>query len=185
MSVFIVRIGVLVLVSILLWLAAWSGRRFVEGQRRRALTAAPVGVSAKVDGVDSHSNPSSVRILAFSSADCHQCHQLQTPALQRVLEARGTGVSIVEVDAPNSPELTRRYRVLTVPTTVILDATGHAHAVNYGFASTQRLLEQVDEVLVQVPEVVPPWPEREVSSLPSFFSRPLPQATGGTRQALE
>jgi hypothetical protein len=33
-----------------------------------------------------------------------------------------------------------------VPTTVVLDATGRARAVNYGFTNTQRLLEQVDEV---------------------------------------
>lgn len=151
MPVFIIRMGVLILVSILLCLAAWSGRRFVDRQRRRALAAAETFVSTNAAGVDSHSNPPLVRILAFSSADCHQCHLLQTPALQRVLEAKGAGVSIVEVDAPSSPELTWRYRVFTVPTTVILDATGHAHAVNYGFANTRRLLEQVDEVLAQVP----------------------------------
>jgi hypothetical protein len=64
-----------------------------------------------------------------------------------VLEARGLTVAVVEVDASTSPELTQHYRVLTVPTTVVLDAMGHAHAVNYGFATTQRLIEQVDEVL--------------------------------------
>jgi thioredoxin-like negative regulator of GroEL len=88
-----------------------------------------------------------VRILAFSSADCHQCHQLQAPALQRVLEARGKSVSVIEIDAPSSPELTQRYQVLTVPTTVVLDAKGQAHAINYGFANTKRLLEQIDEIL--------------------------------------
>ena len=147
MSGFIVRIGVLVLVSLLLWLIVWSGRRFVEVQRRLALAAAPVKVSTGTDVVDVHSNSTPVRILAFSSADCHQCHRLQTPALQRVVQARGSDVSVLDVDATSSPELTQRYRVLTVPTTVILDATGHAHAVNYGFANTQHLLEQVDEVL--------------------------------------
>jgi thioredoxin-like negative regulator of GroEL len=100
---------------------------------------------------DANSSLSLVRILVFSSADCHQCHELQIPALQRVLEARGTKVSVAEVDAPNSPDLTQRYRVLTVPTTVVMDAQGRAHAVNYGFANTQRLLEQVDEVLAKVP----------------------------------
>ena len=147
----IVRVGMLVLVSMLLWLVTWSGRRFVEVQRRRALAAAPLVVSTGSDEVDVHSNLSPVRILAFSSADCHQCHQLQAPALQRVQEARGRDVSVLEVDAPSSPELTQRYRVLTLPTTVVLDASGYAHAVNYGFANTQRLLEQVDEVLAQVP----------------------------------
>jgi hypothetical protein len=146
----IVRIGVLVLVSMLLWLVTWAGRRFVEVQRRRALAAAPLIVSTGSDEVGVHSNPSPVRILAFSSADCLQCHQLQMPALQRVQEARGRDVSVLEVDAPSSPELTQRYRVLTLPTTVVLEATGRAHAVNYGFANTERLLEQVDEILAQI-----------------------------------
>ncbi len=149
MPVFMVRIGVLVLVTILLWLLVWSGRRFVEAQRRRVLAAAPI-TSGSVD-VDANSSLSLVRILAFSSADCRQCHELQIPALQRVLEARGTKVSVAEVDAPNSPDLTQRFRVLTVPSTVVMDAKGRAHAVNYGFANTQRLLDQVDEVLAQVP----------------------------------
>jgi len=151
MPVFILRIGLLILVSALIWFLAWSGRRFVALQRRRALAATAVVVSTTTDDLDGHANASPVRILAFSSVDCHQCHLLQTPALQRVREARGANVTVVEVDAPNSPELTQRYRVLTVPTTVVLDASGRAHALNYGFANTQRLLEQVDEVLAQVP----------------------------------
>lgn len=148
MLMFIVRIGVLVLVTTLLWLSVWSGRRFVGRQRRYALAATPVSLG---NDVYANSSLSLVRILAFSSADCRQCHELQIPALQRVLEARGTKVSVAEVDAPNSPELTQRYRVLTLPSTVVMDAQGHAHAVNYGFANTQRLLEQVDEVLARVP----------------------------------
>lgn len=148
MPMFITRAGVLVLVTILLWLLVWSGRRFVGMQRRLALAAAPMTPGLDVDDTTSLSL---VRILAFSSDDCRQCHELQIPALQRVLEARGTKVSVAEVDAPNSPELTQRYRVLTVPSTVVMDAQGRARAVNYGFANTQRLLEQVDEVLAQVP----------------------------------
>ena len=148
MSMFILRIGVLVLVSILLWLIVWSGRRFVEAQRRRALAATPI-VSGPNDG-DANPGLSLVRILAFSSADCRQCHELQIPALQRVLDARGSKVSVAEVDAPNSPDLTQRFRVPTLPSTVVMDAAGRAHAVNYGFANTQRLLDQVDEVLAQV-----------------------------------
>ncbi len=43
MPMFIVRIGVLVLVTALLWLLVWSGRRFVGMQRRLALAATPSG----------------------------------------------------------------------------------------------------------------------------------------------
>jgi len=147
MSVFLVRVGVLVFVSILLFLVVWSGRRFVEAQRRRALATIPLAFGGDVDA---NASLSQVRILAFSSDDCRQCHEMQIPALQRVLDARGSKVSIAEVDAPNSPDLTQRYRILTLPSTVIMDAAGRAHAVNYGFANTQRLLDQVDEVLAQV-----------------------------------
>ena len=148
MFVFLVRVGVLIFVSILLWLVVWSGRRFVETQRRRALAAVPL--TSGSGGIDAHASLSQVRILAFSSDDCRQCHEMQIPALQRVLDARGSKVSVAEVDAPNSPDLTQRYRILTLPSTVIMDAAGRAHAVNYGFANTQRLLDQVDEVLAQV-----------------------------------
>jgi len=147
MTVFLVRVGVLVLVSIMLLLVVWSGRRFVEAQRRRALAAVPL--SSRGD-TNADASLSLVRILAFSSDDCRQCHEMQIPALQRVLDARGSMVSVAEVDTPNSPDLAQRYRILTLPSTVIMDAAGRAHAVNYGFANTQRLLDQVDEVLAQV-----------------------------------
>jgi hypothetical protein len=147
MTVFLVRAVVLVLVSMLLLLIVWSGHRFVEVQRRHALAAVPL----TSDGdMDVHASLSLVRILAFSSDDCRQCHEMQIPALQRVLDARGSKVSVAEIDAPNSPDLTQRYRILTLPSTVIMDAAGRTHAVNYGFANTQRLLDQVDEILAQV-----------------------------------
>jgi Thioredoxin len=145
MNELLVRAGALVLVSILVGLIVWSGRRFVESQRGRALAAVPLKT-----GVGANASLSQVRILAFSSDDCRQCHEMQIPALQRVLDARGSKVSVAEVDAPNSPDLTQRYRIMTLPSTVIMDAAGRPHAVNYGFANTQRLLEQVDEVLAQV-----------------------------------
>ena len=56
---------------------------------------------------------------------------------------------VVDVDAPSEQELVQTYHVMTVPSTVILDARGQAQAINYGFANTQRLLTQIDEVLAQ------------------------------------
>jgi thioredoxin-related protein len=163
----IVRLEVLILLSLLLFLLVRSGQQFVELQRRRALTAPPLdssmsmmesspiyreGHSAFQNHAPTDQNPDvhSVRILAFSSPDCKQCHQLQTPALRRVQEIHGANVTIVEIDAPGRPDLVHQYHVLTVPTTVILDPSGHALAVNYGFANTQRLLEQVDTALSSI-----------------------------------
>lgn len=144
----LIRASILILVGLAIWLIIWLGRHFVETQRQRALAAPPPLTVSKGSSAEMAHNQADVRILAFSSADCSQCHQLQDPALKRIVEARRDKVMIVDVDAPNEPELTDRYRVLTVPSTVVLDAAGHAHAVNYGFANTQKLLEQVDEILV-------------------------------------
>ena len=144
MGELIIRLGILAAVGIVTALLVWGGRRYVEAQRRRALAARTFdynNVAVLEDG------QASIRILAFSSADCRQCHQLQEPALKRVQQARGDVVRVVEGDATSDEQLVQRYHVLTVPSTVILDAAGNAQAVNYGFANTRRLLEQVDAAL--------------------------------------
>lgn len=148
MNDIMLRMGVLALLSVAIWGAVWVGRRYVAEQRRRVLAAVPSadGADVHLDGAGA-ADGAGVRILAFSSDDCAQCHRLQAPALRRVIEARGDAVAVVDVDAPQAPDLTKRYNVLTVPTTVVLDALGRARAVNYGFANVQKLLDQVDEVL--------------------------------------
>ena len=152
----VARIGVLALLSVAVWGAVWLGQHYVEQQRRQALAAAPS--AERLTGGDGDGTSVGVRILAFSSDDCAQCHRLQTPALRRVLEARGDAVTVVDVDAPSAPDLTKRYNVLTVPTTVVLDATGRARAVNYGFAHVQKLLDQVDAILSAPDESAIPVP---------------------------
>ncbi len=145
----LLRLGIVLLVGILAWLLVRIGKNFVEKQRQRALVAAPLATQTTASDQAAEQMVSPVRILAFSSEDCRQCHQLQAPALQRVLSARGEAVEVVEVDATTDTTLVQAYHILTVPSTVILDATGQAQAVNYGFANTQRLLQQIDDVLTK------------------------------------
>jgi thioredoxin 1 len=150
-----IRLVVFILIVVLLWSVTWAGHTFVEMRRRQALAAAPLDTTAlgRSDEADSifatTSGTAQVRILAFQSDDCRQCQTLQAPALKRVQKACGDSVLVLEIDAPGAPELTQHYRVLTLPTTVVLDANGNARAVNYGFAPAQRLLEQVHALLPQ------------------------------------
>lgn len=154
------RLGGVLLLALLTWAAVAAARRFVERNRRRVLSAAvplPEAIGSAAEGaavgdaaVEEDAAAESgraVRILAFGSEECAQCHRLQAPALRRVEAARGSAVAVVEIDAPSAPELTSRYRVLTLPTTVVLDGAGRARAINYGFANSERLLEQVDALL--------------------------------------
>jgi len=164
MQELVLRLGVLLLTCVVVWLLVQLSRRFIEAQRQKALAAAPLrarsvpyndnnAVNGQANSVVSEQSPEiapyTIRILAFSSADCHQCHSLQAPALQRVVAARGDTVTVVDVDATTERDLVQAYHVMTVPSTVILDAAGQAQAVNYGFAHTQRLLTQIDQVLAQ------------------------------------
>lgn len=137
----LIRLGMLVLALLLIAALVWGGRLFVERQRRLALCAAPLAG----DLLSQHE--SKIRILAFSSAACTQCHTLQQPALRRLQALRGGEIDVVEIDAPGSPELAGHYRILTVPSTVLLNPAGEAFAVNYGFANLNKLQQQIDASL--------------------------------------
>lgn len=134
-----ILLGLLLAIGIVVALARWQiGRR-----QARVLATAPALTLFPVSAGDA----APVRILVFSSDDCAQCHRLQAPAIQKVLAARGSSIAITEVDAPSSPELTERYQILTLPSTAILDSAGKTRAINYGFANSAKLLQQVDSVL--------------------------------------
>lgn len=141
----VLRLGIIVAVALATWLAVILVRAYAELRKRQVLAAAPSDDLPGVPGMTPLD--AGIRVLAFSSEDCSPCHTLQRPALDRLLTERRGQVSVVEIDAPSSPELTQRYAVLTVPTTVVLDASGKAHAVNYGFAPMGKLLAQVDAAL--------------------------------------
>ena len=132
----LLRLAILALALVLIAVLVWGGRFFVARQKRLALAGGLFGPTG-----------GKVRVLAFSSADCTQCHTLQQPALRRLQALRGNEIDVVEIDAPASPDLARRYRILTVPSTVVLNAAGEAHAINYGFANLNKLQQQIDAVL--------------------------------------
>ena len=86
-------------------------------------------------------------ILYFTGEACTICHTAQTPALERLsgaLERAPLAYSIREVDVAAQPALARRYRVMSLPTTVVLSPSGAVVAVNVGFAPAERLRAQLE-----------------------------------------
>jgi hypothetical protein len=142
----LVRTGIILGLTLAIGAVVGLARLLIQRRQARVLAAAPA-IDLPLPG---GSGEAPVRILVFSSDDCAQCHRLQAPAIQKVLAARGASVAITEVDAPTSPDLTARYRILTLPSTAILDATGKTHAINYGFANSTKLLAQVDGLLASI-----------------------------------
>lgn len=81
-------------------------------------------------------------ILYFTGEYCTICHVAQRPALERL---RGVieDVAIREIDVAVDSRSARTYRVMTLPTTIVLDAAGRTTAVNAGFAAETVLRDQV------------------------------------------
>lgn len=83
-----------------------------------------------------------VTLLNFSSPHCGTCHRVQKPLVEQVSAQFADQVAVVDVDALAQADLAQAYRVLTVPSTVIL--TGNeVQDVNYGLASAETLDRQL------------------------------------------
>jgi thioredoxin 1 len=84
-------------------------------------------------------------LLYFHSDDCAPCRVQQSPILDSLQQELGDCVRFQDYDALAYPELARRYRVLTVPTTVVIAPGGEVVAVNYGVARADKLQRQLEE----------------------------------------
>jgi thioredoxin 1 len=83
-------------------------------------------------------------ILYFSTQQCVQCKQLQEPALNELEAGQKNDVSVLRMNALAEDELARRYRVSTVPTTILFGADGRVLAHNSGFAPRAQLERQLE-----------------------------------------
>jgi len=84
-------------------------------------------------------------ILYFTGANCTICHTAQEPALRTLATGLDASVQIREVDVASEPGLARRYRVMSLPTTVVLDAEQTVRHINVGFATATTLRAQLIE----------------------------------------
>jgi thiol-disulfide isomerase/thioredoxin len=82
-------------------------------------------------------------ILYFTGETCTICHTAQKPALRSLAADIDPGIAIREVDIAVEPELARRYRVMSLPTTIVLDPAGQVTEINVGFASGEVLRRQL------------------------------------------
>jgi thioredoxin family protein len=84
-------------------------------------------------------------ILYFTGASCTICHTAQKPALRALTEGLNERIDVREVDIAVEPALARQYRVMSLPTTIVLDAAGQVTDINAGFANVERLRRQLVE----------------------------------------
>jgi thioredoxin-like negative regulator of GroEL len=86
-------------------------------------------------------------LLYFTTPTCAPCKTMQRPAIQHLQEQVGARLQVVEVDASARPDLASQWGVLSVPTTFILDARGAPRHVNHGVATTDKLRQQIQDII--------------------------------------
>ncbi len=134
------RVVILLGVVTVLTLTVVVARAWARWQARWLL-AVPGSVLLHALEAESDGRPS---IVTFSTPSCAACYTAQAPAVEHVARQLGAdNLRIFRVDAASRPEIARTFGVLTVPSSVVLDANGRITAVNHGFAPSQKLIQQL------------------------------------------
>ncbi len=117
---------------------AFAGVRVWWGwHRRRVMRAGAADLLTRFDV-----NGSDALVLAFTTPECVPCKTVQRPALDALLERFPGRIAVAEVDALQTPDLARRFGILTVPSTVVIGPDGTIRAINHGTAAADRLAVQ-------------------------------------------
>ena len=129
---------VLVAVAAGLWFKSRNGRATTikSGQR---VNLSELGVIK--DGRPVTKFGKKITFLQFSSEMCSQC--ATTARTLRDLELRGDGVLHIEVDITNRLDLAKKFSILQIPTTLVLDAQGRITSRIGGAARAQTLREEI------------------------------------------
>jgi thioredoxin-like negative regulator of GroEL len=85
-------------------------------------------------------------LVYFTTPSCAPCKTVQKPAIEQVRNMLAKGLEVVEIDAAEQPDVARRWGVVSVPTTFVLDAHGQAHYVNNGVARAEKLFKQLQGI---------------------------------------
>lgn len=110
-----------------------AAARGFAGRQRAAVLAAPADASLATG---------SPTILYFHGDHCGDC-----VVQERELDALLIAHPEVAIRADHAPSaLSSRFRVLSVPTTVVLDGAGRARALNHGLASRETLEAELAEL---------------------------------------
>ena len=105
----------------------WLGWHYYKARAMQAIR--PVGVST--------GRPN---LLYFTGPYCAACKYHQTPIVEAISAKLGDSIAVKQYDVSIHPELTHHYKILTLPTTIIVNRLGEVTHVNYG-VTRQDMLE--------------------------------------------
>jgi thioredoxin 1 len=109
---------------------AWLGWQWVKSSLARSISP----------GDEAAGKPT---LLYFSGPYCVACKVQQTPIIEQIAAAFTGAVEVKRVDVTEAPELASKYKVLTLPTTVVINPRGQVTYINYGVTPQTKLESQL------------------------------------------
>lgn len=86
-------------------------------------------------------------LLVFSTPSCIACRTTQAPAVREVGVRFGDALRVFHVDISKRPAVARAFKVLTAPSSAVLDPAGRVVSLNHGFAPSELLASQVNAAI--------------------------------------
>jgi len=82
-------------------------------------------------------------LLYFTAQYCRACKFQQTPIVEAIASKFGDAIAVNRVDVTDHPELASQYKVLTLPTTIVVSELGQVTHINRGVAALEQLEAQL------------------------------------------
>jgi thiol-disulfide isomerase/thioredoxin len=83
------------------------------------------------------------RLLYFTGDFCTACKLQQTPIVEAIAAAFGDAITVKQYDVTVHADLANHYKILTVPTTIVVNPVGQVTHINYGVAERGKLEAQL------------------------------------------
>lgn len=118
-----------IILSAIIGLIAIAGFEFFNRVKRfRASTASQINKGEKGSS-----------ILYFRSDNCSGCAAQNQIIRQLAVDLQK---AIKKIDVDENPQLAETYGVISLPTTLVMDAAGNARYINYGVVNPRKLTQQ-------------------------------------------
>lgn len=85
-------------------------------------------------------------LLYFTGDYCAVCEFQQSPIVEKIEAKLGESIVVETFDVACYPDAANHYKVLTLPTTVVLNPRGEVVHINYGVAHQGKLEDQLQSV---------------------------------------
>lgn len=98
--------------------------------------------AARVDQALASGRPT---LLEFGANSCSQCRKMS--AVMAALAPRFAGrADLIQVDVGNEYDLTRRFKVIVIPTLVFVDAAGREVGRHHGFLEETKVAQILSDL---------------------------------------